>query len=73
MTIVFLCVGAAKAGTTWLHTQLKAHPDCHFRAIKELHYFDALEGKRLGQERERHLAEQERVLGRVPDSWHWKG
>jgi hypothetical protein len=33
------CVGATKAGTSWLHEQLSAHPECHFRTIKELHYF----------------------------------
>ena len=45
-TILF-CVGAAKAGTSWLHGYLAGHPDCHFRVIKELHYFDALDtGKR---------------------------
>lgn len=33
------CVGATKAGTTWLHDQLSAHPDCHLRTIKEYHYF----------------------------------
>lgn len=68
MTIVFLCVGAAKAGTSWLHSQLAAHPECHFRAIKELHYFDALEGKRLTKERDRHLAEQERVRAWAGDT-----
>lgn len=36
---VFVCVGATKAGTSWLHQALSAHPDCHFRTIKELHYF----------------------------------
>lgn len=33
------CVGATKAGTSWLYQHLLAHPECHFRAIKELHYF----------------------------------
>jgi hypothetical protein len=33
------CVGATKAGTSWLHEQLDAHPECRFRTIKELHYF----------------------------------
>lgn len=41
-TILF-GVGATKAGTTWLYRHLSAHPDCHLRSIKELHYFDALE------------------------------
>lgn len=41
-TILF-CVGATKAGTTWLYDHLAGHPDCHLRAIKELHYFDSVE------------------------------
>lgn len=41
-TILF-CVGAAKAGTSWLHRVLSDHPDCALRSIKELHYFDALD------------------------------
>ncbi len=37
---VFLfCVGATKAGTSWLYDQLRAHPDCALRTIKEYHYF----------------------------------
>lgn len=36
-------IGATKAGTSWLYRYLEMHPDCHFRAIKELHYFDMLE------------------------------
>ena len=36
---VLFCVGATKAGTSWLYEHLSAHPDCHFRTIKELHYF----------------------------------
>ena len=36
-------VGATKAGTTWMHRYLAGHPDCHMRAVKELHYFDALD------------------------------
>ena len=34
-----LCTGATKAGTSWLYDHLAAHPECHFRTIKELHYF----------------------------------
>ena len=33
------CVGATKAGTSWLHRYLAAHNECHFRSLKELHYF----------------------------------
>lgn len=37
---VLFGVGATKAGTSWLHDYLSGHPNCHFRAVKELHYFD---------------------------------
>lgn len=41
-TLLF-CIGATKAGTSWLWDYLYSHPETHFPAVKELHYFDALE------------------------------
>src|SRR5436309_3929499 len=38
----FLCVGAQKAGTSWLYRQLAEHPDFWMPPVKELHYFDEL-------------------------------
>jgi hypothetical protein len=38
----FLCVGAQKAGTSWLFHQLTLHPDFWMPPIKELYYFDTL-------------------------------
>lgn len=38
LTYVF-CLGATKAGTSWLHDQLAVHPECRLRTIKEYHYF----------------------------------
>ncbi|MBC7739282.1 MAG: sulfotransferase [Candidatus Saccharibacteria bacterium] len=38
-TTLMFGVGATKAGTSWLHSQLQAHPQCHLKTIKELHYF----------------------------------
>jgi hypothetical protein len=35
----FICVGAQKAGTTWLFDQVKSHPDAWMPPIKELRYF----------------------------------
>lgn len=35
----FLCIGAQKAGTTWLQKALEAHPDV-FLPRKEIHFFD---------------------------------
>lgn len=43
MPTVLFCVGATKAGTSWLYRHLSQHPDCHLRSIKELHYFDMIE------------------------------
>lgn len=34
------CVGATKAGTTWLFAALRAHPQAHVPAVKEAHYWD---------------------------------
>jgi hypothetical protein len=68
MSVVFLCVGAAKAGTSWLHAQLQRHPECHFREIKELHYFSALEHGRLGAELKKHRGWQVDLLERLARS-----
>lgn len=35
----FIGIGAQKCGTTWLHRNLRAHPDIHM-PHKEVHYFD---------------------------------
>lgn len=36
----FLCIGAQKAGTTWLQANLARHPEIWLPPPKELHYFD---------------------------------
>lgn len=41
-------MGASKAGTTWLYRYLRAHPDCHFRRVKEIHYWNNAETGRFG-------------------------
>ena len=38
----FLCVGAQKAGTSWLYRQVEAHSDFWMPPMKELHYLDNL-------------------------------
>lgn len=73
MNVVFFCIGAAKAGTDWVHRQLSQHPDCHLRSIKELHYFDALDGDHMKRELLKHRGFQKELLtklardGQVPD------
>jgi hypothetical protein len=65
LSVLFFCVGAAKAGTSWLYSQLAAHPECHFRTIKELHYFDAVENGTMRRELDKHQRHQERILTNV--------
>lgn len=36
----FICIGAQKSATTWLHHQLSKHPRICMPAEKEIHYFD---------------------------------
>lgn len=36
----FLCIGAQKAGTTWLHRSLRCHPDIWLPPFKEIQYFN---------------------------------
>ena len=50
----FLCVGAQKAGTSWLYRQLEAHPDFWMPPVKELHYLNSLNRtRRFGSPRSR--------------------
>lgn len=41
---LFICLGAQKAGTTWLADVFNAHTDLHFSPRKEVHYFDVRHG-----------------------------
>ncbi len=41
---LLLCVGAQKAGTSWLHNMLTLSPDIKFSRLKELHYLDMCAG-----------------------------
>jgi len=65
----FLCVGAQKAGTSWLYQQLERHPDFWMPPVKELHYLDLLNRtKRLhpprcGDERDASFLEDMNNLG----------
>lgn len=65
MPTLLFCVGATKAGTSWLHRYLSDHPDCHLRSIKELHYFDALDRGTLEGEARTTLAAQKQLATRL--------
>ncbi|CAN5690648.1 hypothetical protein BH23PSE1_BH23PSE1_01530 [soil metagenome] len=38
----FLCIGAQKAGTSWLYAQLISHPEVWMPPLKEMQYFNHL-------------------------------
>lgn len=40
----FVCIGAQKAGTTWLARTLSRHPEIFMTPVKEIHYFDHVRG-----------------------------
>ncbi|MEM9707539.1 MAG: sulfotransferase [Pseudomonadota bacterium] len=63
-TLVF-GAGATKAGTGWLYEYLAAHPECHFRSIKELHYFDALDWGTVDREIHKHEERQSFFVHKV--------
>ena len=43
----FLCIGAQKAGTTWLYENLRANPQIYFPPMKEVHFWDLFEERGL--------------------------
>lgn len=45
MKKLFLCVGAAKTGTTWLYSTIRKNPDLWFTPEKELHYHFSIHGR----------------------------
>ena len=65
----FLCVGAQKAGTSWLYRRLEPHPDFWMPPVKELHYLDnlnrtrRLHAPRRGDERDASFLEDMNNLG----------
>jgi hypothetical protein len=64
---VLFGVGAAKSATSWLHDYLVGHPDCSFRRVKELHYFDAAESGKWGGQIKRLEGELSRLTARLPE------
>ena len=48
LSVSFFCIGAQKAGTTWLHEMLRQHPSLCLPTEKELHFWDWHRRKGLG-------------------------
>ena len=55
----FLCIGAQKAGTSWLNNVLLEHPQVFMPPINELHFFDRLgDAERPLRKRQINLAQK---------------
>lgn len=77
----FVCVGAQKAGTTWLLATLGQHPDIFTTPVKEIHYFDHVRGisSHLSDRKRRQrfrkylqrLAFDWRGLSKCRSQWAW--
>ncbi|MCG8440204.1 MAG: sulfotransferase, partial [Caulobacterales bacterium] len=80
----FFCIGAGKGGTTWLHQQLRQHPEVFLSPEegKETHYFNQIHGanlefylfrsnQRLAFFRERVLPRLAGGAGVAPDELAW--
>jgi hypothetical protein len=62
----FLCIGAQKAGTTWLDANLRRHPGIWMPWIKELQYFNDVHiPAHRAWTRQHRLAHGERAAARV--------
>ena len=56
----FLCIGAMKAGTTWLQVNLGRHPGAWLSPLKELRYFNVVHLE--GWHRERDTAHRQQQV-----------
>lgn len=54
-TILLVCIGAQKAGTTWLSRQLQNHPTIYTPPIKEIHHFDSIYRKTIHRVRNKRI------------------
>jgi len=66
---ILYCIGAQKAGTTWLHDYFCDHPDVHVPAVKELHYFNSI----FGDERRAAVQRRAQMLARaMAEKWGYE-
>jgi len=64
----FLCIGAQKAGTTWLHEILQLHPNVCLPVRKEVHFWDWHRRKGLGWYSRQFVpksTQQEYIMGEI--------
>lgn len=61
---MFMCIGAQKSGTTWLHRQLRNHPQIWLPPVKELHYFDTIQFNNFENYRVKRLKRYNKIIER---------
>ena len=65
----FVCIGAQKAGTSWLMRALETHPDIFVTPVKEIHYFDHLAGISHHLDGKRKRARRRKYYTRMLTQW----
>ena len=66
----FVCVGAQKAGTTWLARVLGRHPDLFITPVKEIHYFDHVQGVTQHLSDRKRRSRRRKYYQRMITQWH---
>jgi hypothetical protein len=69
----FMCIGAPRAATTWLHRELSRHPEVYLPKRKEIHFYDEPRPDKLPDRSELRWRESSYFDVRKPASlrWYW--
>lgn len=69
----FVCIGAQKAGTTWLARVLSRHDEVFVTPVKEIHYFDHIAGLTSHLSTRKRRSRYRKYLQRMLTQWHrWR-
>lgn len=66
----FVCIGAQKAGTTWLMRMLGDHEDIFVTPVKEIHYFDHIAGLTQHLNSRKRRSRRRKFYQRMWTQWH---
>lgn len=67
---LFVCIGAQKAGTTWLARMLQSHPELFLTPVKEIHYFDHIRGITEHLSKSKRRSRYRKYHQRMWTQWH---
>lgn len=69
----FVCIGAQKAGTTWLARVLSRHEEVFVTPVKEIHYFDHIAGLSEQLSMRKRRSRTRKYHQRMWTQWHkWR-